>query len=129
MELSFIENKNIMKKSKTVDEYINSSPKEIQGKLRELRTLVKSVAPEATEKISYGMPYYGYNGRLFYFAYFKDHISVFIMRGVLGDFEKEVRDYKTGAATLRFALDKKLPLPLIKKLIRATIKKSEAKTY
>lgn len=116
-----------MNKAKDVDEYIKNAPEGIGGELKELREMIKSVAPEATEKISYGMPYYGYHGRLVYFAYFKDHISVFIMQGVLGDNEREVKDYKTGAATLRFALNKKLPLSLIKKLVKATAKKNEEK--
>ncbi len=114
-----------MKKAKDVDEYIAGAPEELQGKLRELRKVIKSVAPKAEEKISYGMPYYGYLGRLAYFAYFKDHLSFFVMHGVLADFEKEVKDYKTGAATLRFSLDQKVPVALIKKLVKATVKKNE----
>jgi uncharacterized protein YdhG (YjbR/CyaY superfamily) len=117
-----------MKKAKDVDEYIANAPREIQERLKELRSAIKSVATGATEKISYGIPYYGYKGRLVYFAYFRDHISVFIMQGVLNDFEKEIKDYKTGAATLRFPLDKKLPFTLIKKLVKATAKKND-KTY
>ncbi len=71
------------------------------------------------------MPYYGYKGRLAYFAYFKDHLSLFVMHGVLDDYKNEVKDLRTGAATLRFALDQRLPVPLITKLIKATVKKNE----
>jgi uncharacterized protein YdhG (YjbR/CyaY superfamily) len=54
-----------MKKTpKDVDEYIASAPKEVQAKLKELRAAIREVAPTAVERISYGMPYYDYKGRL-----------------------------------------------------------------
>jgi len=56
-----------MKKAKDVDEYIAKAPKEVRGKLKELRAIIKSAAPKAEERISYGMPYYRYKGRLVYF--------------------------------------------------------------
>ncbi len=114
-----------MKKAKDVGEYIANAPRDIQGKLKELRKTIKTVAPKAGEKISYGMPYYGYKGRLAYFAYFKNHIGFYVMHGVLDDFKDEVKDLRTGGATLRLSLDQKLPVSLIKKLIKATVKKNE----
>lgn len=63
-----------MNKPKSVDDYIDKAPREVQAKLKEMRKIIKSAAPRAEEKISYGMPYYGYKGRLAYFAYFKDHM-------------------------------------------------------
>ena len=114
-----------MKHTGNVDEYIENAPNEVQKKLKEIRVVIKSVAPEAKEKISYGMPYYGYKGRLAYFAYFKNHIGLYVMHGVLDDFKDEVKDLRFGKATIRFDLDKKLPIALIKKLIKATVKKNE----
>ncbi len=35
--------------------------------------------------------------------------------------KKELKDYETAEATVRFPLDKPLPIPLIKKLIRARV--------
>ena len=108
-----------------VDEYIASAPQEVQEKLERIRSIIKEVAPDAQEKISYGMPYYGYKGRLAYFSYFKNHIGLYIMPKVLKDFEEEIKEYRTGRATLRMELNKKLPIPLIKKLIKAGVKKNE----
>lgn len=73
-----------MKTPKDVDSYIEAAPKEIRATLTELRRVIKSVAPGASELISYGMPFYeyggtGYKGRLVYFAVFKKHISLFII--------------------------------------------------
>jgi uncharacterized protein YdhG (YjbR/CyaY superfamily) len=112
---------------KNVDEYIESAPKEIQGKLKELRKIIRKVAKNAEEKISYGMPYYSYNGRLAYFAYFKDHISLFAIPPVPEMYKDELKKYLTGKSTVRFPLDQKLPVALISKLVKARVRLNEAK--
>ena len=110
-----------------VDAYIAEAPKEAQAKLREIRKAIKSVAPKAEEKISYGMPYYSYKGRLAYFAAFKDHVSLFAMPPIVGADKAELRKYQTGKSTLRFPLEGKLPLPLIRRLLRAGVKRNEVR--
>lgn len=118
-----------MKKFKTVEEYIGSAPKNVQVKLNQVRSLIKKAAPKAIEKISYAIPFYGYHGRLVYFSYFKNHIGLYIMHGVLDDFAGDVKPYKSGKATLRFDLDKPLPLTFIRKLVLATKAKNEKEEW
>jgi uncharacterized protein YdhG (YjbR/CyaY superfamily) len=68
-----------MKKTpKDVDAYIAAAPKEVQGKLVELWAAIREVAPTVVERISYGMPYYDYKGRLVYFRLAKAHIGLYI---------------------------------------------------
>jgi uncharacterized protein YdhG (YjbR/CyaY superfamily) len=45
-----------MKKYGTVEEYLADQPKEVRETLQHVRESVLSVAPNATEKIGYGMP-------------------------------------------------------------------------
>ena len=116
-----------MKKAKDVDEYIAKAPKEVRGKLKELRAIIKSAAPKAKEGISYGMPYYAYKGRLAYFRHWKKHIGLYLPTPVIEEHESELKDYETAKATVRFPLDKKLPAALIKKLVKARVKKNEVR--
>jgi uncharacterized protein YdhG (YjbR/CyaY superfamily) len=117
-----------MKKTpKDVDEYIAKAPKEAQHKLKELRAAIREVAPTAVERISYGMPYYNYKGHLVYFRLAKAHIGLYVPPPVIEEHKNELKDYETAKATVRFPLDKKLPLMLIKKLVKARMKKNEAK--
>ncbi len=116
-----------MKHAKDVDEYIAQAPQEVQEKLKELRKAIKEVAPDAEEKISYGMPYYGYKGRLAYFSYFKNHIGLYAVPPVVQDHIEELKKYQTATATIRFPLDEDLPIALIKKLVKAGIHNNEAK--
>lgn len=108
-----------MQKSTNVDEYIANAPNEIQDRLRKIRGIIKAQVPDVEEKISYGMPYYGYKGRLVYFAYAKNHIGIYIPGSVIKDHEEDLKSYSTSTATIRFSLDKELPLGLITKLIKA----------
>jgi uncharacterized protein YdhG (YjbR/CyaY superfamily) len=107
---------------KDVDAYIAAAPKEAQPRLRQLRQVIKSAAPKAQEKISYGIPFYEYHGRLIYFAGYKKHVSLY----PAGD-GKGLERYLAAKATLRFPLDEPLPITKIRTLIRARVKERDAK--
>ena len=115
-----------MPKPKNVGAYIAAAPKGAQGKLKELRAVIRKTAPNAVERISYGMPYYHYKGRLAYFSLWKAHVGLYIPTPVLEEHKSELAAYGTSSATVRFPLDKKLPLALIRKLTKARMKKNEA---
>ena len=110
-----------------VDDYIARAPKEMRGKLKELRAAIKKTAPDAEERISYGMPYYGYKGRLAYFRLWKAHIGLYLPSPIIAEHKDELEGYETSMATVRLPIDKKLPLLLIKKLIKARMIKNEAR--
>ena len=117
-----------MKKGfKTVDAYIASAPKEAQGKLKQIRAAIRQVAPKAEERLSYGMPYYGYKGRLAYFTFAKKHVGLYVPPPVIQMYAKELKRYETAKATVRFPLDKALPTALIRKLVSARKKINEAR--
>jgi uncharacterized protein YdhG (YjbR/CyaY superfamily) len=113
------------KKIDDVDSYIQSAPKETRSKLKEMRRAIRAAAPRAEERISYGMPYYHYKGRLAYFGVAKAHLGLYIPTPVVAEHKKELRGYYAAGATVRFPLDKKLPVALIKKLVRARMRKNE----
>ena len=118
-----------MKPAGNVDDYISQAPQEIQKKLQDLRSIIKSAAPNAEEMISYGMPYYRYKGRLVYFAYAKNHIGIYaIFEEVRSLYRNELKGYEMSKGTIRFPLDQPLPISLIKKLIKSQVKnRDEAK--
>jgi uncharacterized protein YdhG (YjbR/CyaY superfamily) len=110
--------------AKTIDEYIAGFDPKIQMTLNELRNFIKSEVPEATEKISYGMPTFYLNGNLVHFAAFKDHYGFFPSPSGIDKFEKELAPYRSGKGTLRFPLDKPIPWEIIKKVIQFRIKEN-----
>lgn len=72
------------------------------------------------------MPYYAYKGRLAYFRHWKSHIGLYLPTPVIAEHQKELKTYETNKATVRFPIDKRIPLALVKKLIRARLRKNEA---
>ena|SRR5579884_1282828 len=107
-----------MKKPDSVEEYIAAQPAEVAKRLRQIRDIIKQEAPDAQEKLSYGMPYYSLNGRLIYFMTHAHHIGVYPMKSAFTKFEEELAPYKASVATIRLPHDQPLPLPLLKKVVR-----------
>jgi uncharacterized protein YdhG (YjbR/CyaY superfamily) len=102
----------------TIDEYIALFPEDIQNKLQELRAAIRASAPGAIEKISYQMPAFVQNGILVYFAAFKNHISFFPTSSGVQAFQQELAEYAGSKGTVRFPLDRPLPLDLISKIVK-----------
>ena len=116
-----------MQKAVSVDQYILNAPLELQAKLKKLRAAIKEAAPDAEEKISYGMPYYGYKGRLAYFANAKHHFGLYIPPPIIANHADELKKYVTSVSAVQFPINEELPIPLIKKLVKARVKYNEKK--
>lgn len=114
-------------KPKTVDEYIAIASPELKEYLVRLRAAIRQAAPEADEVISYQMPAYKQNGIVVYFGGFAKHVSLFPGADAIEVFKDELADYKTSKGTIRFALDRPLPIALIKKIVKLRVKENLAK--
>ncbi len=104
---------------KDVDSYIAAAPVEAQGKLREVRSAIRRVAPDARESISYGMPCYSYKGPLAWFGLHSAHIGLYIRPPVMAEHRRELEGYVTTKSAVHLPLDRKVPVQLIKKLVKA----------
>jgi uncharacterized protein YdhG (YjbR/CyaY superfamily) len=115
---------------KTIDEYIKTFEPNIQKTLNEIRSFIRTLVPEAAEKISYGIPTFYLNGNLVHFAAFKDHYGFFPSPSGINAFEKELAPYRTGKGTLKFSLDKPIPWKIVKKVVQFRVKENlnKAKT-
>jgi uncharacterized protein YdhG (YjbR/CyaY superfamily) len=113
-----------MKQFNSVDEYINSVPEDLQKLLKLVRKTIKEVAPEANEKISYGVPTFTFHGNLVHYAAFKSHFSFFPTSSATKAFAKDLAPYNTSKGTIRFPLDKPLPLFLIRKIVEFRLKEN-----
>ena len=114
-------------KPPNVDAYINGFSSPQKELMQQLRSIIKELAPEAEEKISYGMPGYMLNGMLVYFAGYEKHIGLYAMPSAVSAFKDELTKFKTSKGTVQLPLDKKLPVTLIKKMIRYRIKENAEK--
>jgi uncharacterized protein YdhG (YjbR/CyaY superfamily) len=112
----------------SVDAYIASCPKAIQPQLKEIRVAIREIAPDAIETTSYfdipgySYPGYDYNGMFVWFSCKKSGIGLHLRPPVIQQHSKELESYAKTKAIVRFVPEEKIPIPLVKKLVRASLK-------
>lgn len=114
-------------KFKTVDEYIATLSPAAKSAVRDLRKTIRAAAPQAEEVISYNIPAYKLNGMLIWFAGWKEHVSIYPRTALLQAAVKELSAYDGAKGTIKFPLDKPLPLALIKKVVKFRVQENLAK--
>lgn len=114
--------------SDAVEAYVAQCPPETQEILQTLRALIREVAPDVTEKISYGIPTFELNGKyVVYFGAWKKHIAFYPVTPELeSSLGTEIAPYRSGKGTLRFPLGKPMPLELIRRIVALRVKEVRA---
>jgi uncharacterized protein YdhG (YjbR/CyaY superfamily) len=101
-----------------IDEYISGFPTEVQDRLRTIREIVRELAPEATERICMRIPTFDLNGKwLVHFAGFDKHVGFYPQPQGIVAFAEQLEGYKISKGTIRFSLDKPLPVDLIREIV------------
>lgn len=109
----------------TIEEYISQFPDEVQLKLNRLRKLINQTAPNASERLAWGVPTYYQRGFLVEFAAYKNHIVFYCTPSTIEHFKKELELYKTNMKnTIQFHVSHDLPMDLLEKLIRFRLKEN-----
>ena len=111
---------------KTTDEYIASFPQNVQATLQQVRQAIKDTAPQAKEVISYSMPAFKQKGILVWFAAFKNHIGFFPKVSAVEAFKEQLASYQTSKGTIRFPLDKPIPIGLIQEIVKFRVKEDQS---
>ena len=109
-------------KPHTVDDYIDAAPREAQVRLREMRAILREVAPNAIESLKWGQPVFEERRILFAYAAFKTHLNFVPTPSAMEPFEKELAEYVTGKGSIQFPYDRPLPKALVKKIARFRVK-------
>jgi uncharacterized protein YdhG (YjbR/CyaY superfamily) len=112
-------------KFQSVDEYISSFDKERQALLQEIRGIIRSAAPKATEVISYNMPAFKQHKVLVYYAAYEHHIGFYPTGSPIAAFKEKLSKYKTSKGAIQFPIDQPLPKGLIKEIVRFRLKEDE----
>lgn len=117
-----------------VDEYIAKCPKDVQAKLRKIRTAIRQVAPDAVETVSYfkfpGYSYpgdYDYSGMFAWFSYKKPYIRLHVRPPVVAQHKSQLKGCATSVGAVGFPEDKEIPAALVKKMVRASLDVMKAK--
>jgi uncharacterized protein YdhG (YjbR/CyaY superfamily) len=106
----------------TVDEYIAGFPAEVAARLEEVRQIIRSVAPDVAERISYRMPTFTLDGRpLVHVAGWKNHIGLYPLPPMDDarddDLAKAVAPYRSAKDAMNLPHAAELPRELVERVI------------
>ncbi len=109
-------------------EYIANCPKEVHAKLKAIRKTIRTAAPKAVETTSYfdypGYAYegYEYNGMFTWFSFSKPYVRLHVRPNAIVEHAQALEGFKTSRAIVSFKMDAAIPMGLVKKLVRSSIK-------
>lgn len=103
----------------SIDEYIAGLPEETQRALMEMRAIIRDVAPDATETISYAIPTFDLGGQhMVHFAGYAKHVGFYPVPSGMSAFAEELSAYKKGKGSAQFPLGQPLPADLIRRIVQ-----------
>ncbi len=109
-------------------EYIAAQPKEVATRLRKIREIVKKMAPDAVEVISYCMPAFKLNGRmLIYYAAHTSHTAIYPAPRSAPELKEELAGYGGGKGTVQFPHEERFPAGLVGRVVKFKVKELREK--
>ena len=112
----------------SINEYIAMQHEDFRPMLYELYAIIKSVAPQAEELISYQVPSFKWHYMLVGFGVNKKFCSLYPMSTSINKkMAEDLKRVKISGTTLHFAPNQPLPVDLIKKIVLTRIQENETK--
>ncbi len=103
--------------------YFAKLPPASRKRMKEMRAAIRAAAPGAVEVVSYSIPAFKLDGRmLVWYAAWKEHTSLYPMVGVSAKVPASaLKGFAITKGTIRFPLDRKLPVGLVRRIVKARI--------
>ncbi len=104
----------------SVDAYLENLPDSARAAVTSIRGVVHEVLPDATERISYGIPTFDVDGHaVVHVAGWKAHVSIYPTPGSPADLVAELAPYSSGRGTTKFPLKGGVDLDLVRRTVEA----------
>ena len=111
---------------KTVDDYIALQPAHFQATLQQLRAIILSEIPNATEAISYQVPVFKTTYSVIGFGVTKTRVSLYTMNSPLvASLKAEFSELEGSGSTIYFEPGQPLPEALVRKIVRIRVAETE----
>jgi len=98
--------------------YLAAVATEHRPQLTDLYHFLQNQLPDATEKLSYGMPAFFVAGKpVIYFAAMKHHLGLYPTAAPIVHFADDLTNFKTSKGAIQLPYDQPLPTALIAQLV------------
>jgi uncharacterized protein YdhG (YjbR/CyaY superfamily) len=113
---------------KSVDEYLAPLANSQRAALEEVRRTIISAAPDATESINYGVPFYKYKGKsLISFGAAKTHLAIYGSNTSFAEkYQQELAAFDRSPGTIRFTPENPIPADLVRHAVQIRIEEINA---
>lgn len=116
-----------MDSPESVTTYIQNFPEPVREILQHVRATIQAAAPEAEEKLSYGIPTFTLKGNLVHFGGYAKHVGFYPGPEAIVAFREDLLSYKTSKGAIQFSVDKPIPYDLITKMTLYRVEKNLTK--
>jgi uncharacterized protein YdhG (YjbR/CyaY superfamily) len=108
-----------------IDAYLAPLPDDVRSALERIRSIVRDLAPECTERVSYRIPIFRLKKDLVGMSAQKNHCALHSMSPpLMKTMAEELKGVEVSGATIHFTPESPLPRELIEKIVRERMKQS-----
>lgn len=105
-----------------VEAYLANLPQPARTALEGLRAIIRAVAPDADEAISYGQPTFKQDGHLVAYAAFRKHLSFFPMSSTLiAQHADALKEFRTSIGAIQFTPEHPIPADLVRRMVETRL--------
>ncbi len=98
--------------------YIDAAAEPARSRLRTLRSLVREEAPDAVERMAYGLPTWHQEENLLHLGAFARHVGLYPGPAAIEAFAEELEAFRTSKGAIQIPHDRDLPVDLVRRIVR-----------
>ena len=105
--------------SEELDAYLADQPEDVRASLERFRAIIREIAPDCTERVSYQIPIFRLRKDLVGISAQKNHCALHTMSPPLVNaMAEDLAGVKVSGAIIHFTTEEPLPRELIEKIVR-----------
>lgn len=101
-----------------VADYLDAAPEPARSRLRALAAIIREEAPEAIERLAYGLATWHQGENLIHLGAFTHHVGVYPGPAAIVAFAEELAGFPTSKGAIQVPHDGPLPTELVRRLTR-----------
>jgi uncharacterized protein YdhG (YjbR/CyaY superfamily) len=102
-------------------QYLDQFDGDVRLRLDQTYQAIRTIVGDVPCVMCYGIPTFKADKNIIHFAAFKQHMGLYPGPAIIALFASELAVYKTSKGAIQFPHAQNLPLPLIKKITKASL--------